>query len=80
MASTSRAEELIEKAEKTLKVLTIHNVMGETQVFNNQGYSWSMNPLLLEVHRNDGKWHAYYPMANIVQCNVEDFEVKELKK
>jgi hydrogenase maturation factor len=72
LASTSKVEKLINKIEKTIKVLTIHNVMGETQIFNNRAYSWIIVSAVIEVTRKDGKWHAYYPMANIVQCNIED--------
>lgn len=80
MASTSKVEKLIKKIEGTLKALTIHNVMGTHQTFNNQCYSWKIEILLLTVWRNDGKWHGYFPMANVVEAEVEDVEVKELKK
>jgi len=68
----SKVEKLIKEIEKTVKVLTIHNVMETRQNFNNQCYSWEVTPLLLTVFRNDKKWHAYFPMANIVEAEIEE--------
>lgn len=59
---------------KTVKVLTIHNVMGEKQIFNNQGYSWVITAWDVQIIRNDGKWHAYFPMANVVMVEVEELK------
>jgi hypothetical protein len=67
-------EKLILKIEGTIKVLTVHNVMGAHQSFNNQCYSWEVTPLLLTVFRNDKKWHAYFPMANIVEAEIEELK------